>query len=270
MQKTRTSGSSIAGRPAGIRERPIFLLSMVLIPVLIAQGCNNSTGTTQPASNAGNSADDGRSTFGQESAPQFKPLTGRELEVSIALRKKAYSARAVDGHVLSLIASKEAPDIHLFAEFPELEDVILNTSVLKREEVAKLSQLSQVKSLGLSRTNVQDDWLPDLFGMTGLENLYLSETQITDEALQHLASFPRLKMVNLNETAITDAGMTILAEHPSLETLYVVLTSFSDAGLMNLKASSSLKQVFVKGTPVTEQGIEEFRQANANCQVIVD
>jgi len=264
----RNTTLAVQGRPPASRACSVSLSVAAMCAFgLVAGGCSEDAGTTPKASKA-SKASASRNVAAPAGAAPFIPLSGTELEVSHALRRKGYNAKALDGHVVSVTASKEASDLHRLKEFPKLEQVNLNNTTLVREQLAQVSELSQLKSLGLSRTNVQDDWLPELSGLQKLESLYLSETQITNRGVEHLKAFPKLKMVNLNQTPVTDEAMPRLAELPSLETLYLFQTSLTDAGLVHLQASKSLKKLFVNSTKVTKQGIEKFRQAVPDCEIV--
>ncbi len=99
-----------------------------------------------------------------------------------------------------------------------------------------------VISINLSGTNVKDDDLRLLAGLSSLRELYLIGTNITDAGLKWLVDLQKLEELRVGNTKITDAGLKDLAK---------------------LK---SLKMVGLLGTQVTEAGVKQFSAAPPNMR----
>ena len=62
----------------------------------------------------------------------------------------------------------------------------------------------------MRRTDVTDDGLRNLQGLTGVRHLLLSGARITDRGLQQLAPMTELKRLTLEDTATTADGIAAL------------------------------------------------------------
>ena len=80
----------------------------------------------------------------------------------------------------------------------------------RRRRDAPLSQLSELRELGLIRTRVRGPGLSFLKTLPRLETLYLDGTPLDDAAWESLSSLAGLRRLYLNQTPIGDAGVTCL------------------------------------------------------------
>jgi len=67
--------------------------------------------------------------------------------------------------------------------------------------------LKKLNALDLGYSNITDEGLKHISGLTSLQNLYLYENQITDEGLKHLSSLTSLQKLSLSVNRITDDGI---------------------------------------------------------------
>lgn len=146
-------------------------------------------------------------------------------------------------------------------------------------------------ALILRETDVTDEGLRFVSGLTGLQFLDLQQTKITDACGPHFANLkqlvridlgafsvnedgfgvgdkvlgvlgtlPKLDNIDLRLTKVTDAGMAELAKCQSLQSVSVPGTEVSDAGLVHLAKLKNLKSlslgVYDEGTKITDEGLK--------------
>ena len=80
-----------------------------------------------------------------------------------------------------------------------------------RVTIDEKSPDKSVISVDFSRTEVTDNGLEILKGLTSLQSLALNDTKITDEGLKHLEGLSNLRFLQLN-TNITEEGALELQE----------------------------------------------------------
>ena len=97
-----------------------------------------------------------------------------------------------------------------------------------------LSDLDNLQSLGLDRTQVTDAGLVHLKELTKLETLFLSQNQITAAGLVYLKDLTKLQILDLRYSRITDAGLLHLKELTGLKTLHLRRAQITDAGFAEL------------------------------------
>lgn len=114
-------------------------------------------------------------------------------------------------------------------------------------------------SLHAERSQIDDDELVNLQGMTDLLHLDLSRTPVTDAGLLHLQGLDRLEVLQLWDTAVTDAGVALIARLPSLVQLGLGNTRVTDAGLASIRELKHLRVLQLYGTAVTGKGLMQLR-----------
>ena len=111
--------------------------------------------------------------------------------------------------------------------------------------LAHVKDLRTLDSLVLLGTNVTDDGLAPLHGLTNLSNLCLSGcTQITDAGLVHLKGMTKLSQAVFRDIQVTDTG------------------------LVHLYRLTNLKYLTLSDTPVTDAGVEELRRTLPTLEII--
>ena len=84
-----------------------------------------------------------------------------------------------------------------------------------------VSEHHQLESLKLGSTNVGDQGVALLAGLTNLRFLDLSYAKITDAAMLDVGKLRSLETLEINGTAVTDAGIAKLAGMENLKFLEV-------------------------------------------------
>jgi hypothetical protein len=111
-----------------------------------------------------------------------------------------------------------------------------------------------------NRSNVRDDGLVHLNGLTGMRMLMLSEVNVTDAGLVNLNGLVRLSYLDLSRTKTTDAGLDRLNLKglTQLNALILGDTDIGDSGLAHVKGMTRLETLTVQNTHVTDVGLEHL------------
>ena len=111
------------------------------------------------------------------------------------------------------------------------------------EHLTPLKDLKGVVHLNLRGTEVNDDMLASVAGVTSLLRLHLEKTKVTDKGLAHLKGLANLEYLNLYGTEIGDAGLANLEGLKKLKSLYLWQTKVTDAGVEKLKKALPMTQI---------------------------
>ncbi|MCP5085551.1 MAG: hypothetical protein GY952_01910 [Rhodobacteraceae bacterium] len=130
------------------------------------------------------------------------------------------------------------PDFRALTELPE-----------------EISELSELRTLILSNTQISDAGLTHLVGLTGLTELYLGNTQISDAGLAYLGELSGLNRLDIDGTQISDSGLVHLKGMQGMRHLSLNNTMIGDAGLAHLAGLRGLARVYLDKTQVSEAGL---------------
>ena len=136
------------------------------------------------------------------------------------------------------------------------------TVVLEANDTAftQVRHLNQLQSLSVgSHSDLSDEWLVHLDGLTSLTYLDISVNPVTDRGLSHLEGLSNLSILLLGNTRITDAGLAHLKGLGKLSQLDLGHTKVSDAGLVHLKGLTNLYCLELRGTEVTDAGLAHLK-----------
>jgi hypothetical protein len=98
-----------------------------------------------------------------------------------------------------------------------------------------------VIKVDFSRTQLTDNGLEHLKGLTNLNQLWLGNTDITGPGLVHLKGLTKLEMLILDDTDLTSTGLEHLNGLTNLHTLTLGNTKVTDDGLKHLKGLINLQ-----------------------------
>ena len=90
---------------------------------------------------------------------------------------------------------------------------------LQPDDYSVLGKLSQLRSLSLSRANVNDTVVSGL--PLGLTRLWLNGTSVTDKSVSRLAAMNGLVSLDIADTGITSDGLRLLEPLRSLQMLWI-------------------------------------------------
>lgn len=123
----------------------------------------------------------------------------------------------------------------------------------------QLRIMPRLKNLSLVDTDLTDDGLKDLEGLSSLLVLNLARTRIGDDGLQHLRGLPNLRRIDLSDTLVTGQGLRHLSDLAGLQDLTLSRTHVCDAGLIELNRCRGLRQLDLTGTEITDAGLEHLQ-----------
>ncbi len=91
--------------------------------------------------------------------------------------------------------------------FAEVVIVRLGFTQVTNEGLAYIAGLTRLEALLLEGTQVTNDGLAHIGKLTQLRELSLNRTQVTDDGLTHIGGLTRLQYLYLNDTQVTDEGL---------------------------------------------------------------
>lgn len=147
--------------------------------------------------------------------------------------------------------------VHL-QDMQKLEFVWLSHTGITDRGLPHLAALSQLKRLKLAGTRVTDKGVACL-NLSSLKELDLSETDITDNALKSLAASKSLEFIDLSKTEITGKGLALLAGMPNLKTLWLDGTTITNADLPLLAELPALESLHLSDTWITDEGLYHLK-----------
>ena len=117
-----------------------------------------------------------------------------------------------------------------------LRELSLRDSRITENGLASLGRLGNLQRLDLGETAVTGAYF-HLLAPLPLEELSLDRTEISDDVLRHLAGMTTLRKLNLNYTRVTDAGLVHLRELKNLKWLHLGGTKVTREGVERLDAA---------------------------------
>jgi internalin A len=187
------------------------------------------------------------------------------------------------GSKFCLYLSRATADLSWLRDMPQygLEAVDCRDD----DALAQVLAIQGLKGLYLSSSNVDDDMMTSVAGLTSLENisinaksvtsqglgklkplklkrLWLFNTKTDDDCLATIAKFDSLETLALfnlegfGKQNVTDAGIAQLHDLTKLESLVLRGTKLTDVGMASLSGLRNLKKLTISGTAVTDEGLK--------------
>jgi len=145
-------------------------------------------------------------------------------------------------------------------ESSRIVGVDLSYSWVTDGDMARLAQLSDLKTLELAFVRLTDVGIEQLRSLPNVEYLNLhSAEHVTDFAMSYLRGWEKLKRLNVQGTDITDTGLAFLAENKGIESLNISFTQVTDDGLEYLLEFRELKDLAVGGNKISATGLMALR-----------
>ena len=111
-----------------------------------------------------------------------------------------------------------------------------------------LKELKSLTTLEMNHIRVANEHLQLLTNLTEVKNLDLSSTQISDDGLAHLKAFKSLEALALRANKkITNKGIPALTQLTTLKTLNVRSTKINAAGFEEIKKALPNCKVITAG-----------------------
>jgi hypothetical protein len=105
----------------------------------------------------------------------------------------------------------------------------------------------------------------DFFGQ--VIHVAFDYSNVNDDELEHLKGLTRLRWISLSRTHVTDAGLDHLKGLVQLQWLWLENTQVTDAGLERLKGLTKLRILDLTDTQVSDQGVKKLQNALPNCEI---
>ncbi len=126
-------------------------------------------------------------------------------------------------------------------------------------DLPTIAKMRRLRMLSLEGTQISDDVLKHLSGLSDLEEVSLARTRITGKTLGNLRSCPNLVWLSLSGSRIGDESLSALCEVRSLDTLDLSGTEITDRGVKRLAKLPRLRILNISGTRVKD--VEAVRKA---------
>lgn len=168
------------------------------------------------------------------------PFGGKPLDV------RSEKKRSVSGNELLRI-TKDLTDVKILD---------LSGTDVDDEALASLSELQQLENLRLDGTQITDAGLMEIAKITTIRRISVKDTNVSDEGLAHLAKLGGLEGLNLKGTDISDNGLRYVSGLLDLQFLNLQGTQITDAGMSHIGGLTKLVSLNLRGTAVTGAGIQ--------------
>ena len=172
--------------------------------------------------------------------------------------------------------------------FQDVEYANLDGTKVSDSDLRLICKLRRTKKLSLNKTDVSDEGLISIRGMTELNYLGLMKSKVTTEGIRLLppprngctlvledtsvgdsavANLSRCGLLNLQGTSITSQGIKELAESKTLNVLSISRTAVDDAAVPSLVKIKTLSWLTVSDTRISGEGLFTLRSALPQCNV---
>jgi len=151
-----------------------------------------------------------------------------------------------------------------------LKELDISCTQIGDEGIKNLLGLSELRKLNLSSTAVTNHAMGQISAsMHCVEELVLDDTDLTDDALTHLSTLKSLRTLSLSFTEISDKGLTKIKEMKTLEKLRMNCTDIGDDGLRFVARLTGLRELWVRSTQVSYPGLVELTKWLPDCEIII-
>jgi hypothetical protein len=113
---------------------------------------------------------------------------------------------------------------------------------------------------------VADGWL-SWFDEVVYVYVHLGNTQINDEGLKHLSGLTYIQSLRLDNTQVSDEGMKHISGLINLRDLILDNTQVANEGLKHLSGLTDLETLYLDNTQVTDEGVKELQKALPDCEI---
>ncbi len=152
----------------------------------------------------------------------------------------------------------------------DVVEVDWNLSEIDDEGLAHVAGMTRLRRLSLNSTKVTDKGLVYLQALRELQVLDLANTQICGSGLNHCSQMSKLEILALNGTQLDDQGAAHLRNNTGLRRLYLYGTRVTDRCVVDLAALRELESLVVSATGLTDEGERELRRKLPNTNVYRD
>jgi Leucine-rich repeat (LRR) protein len=152
--------------------------------------------------------------------------------------------------------------------FTNLRTLDITWTLIDDEGMKSLAAMTKLQKLWAQEIRITDKGIAPLANLVDLEEVHLGGVPVTDAGLVHLSGLTKLKKLDLLSSQVSDAGMRHLAGMKDLEYLNLYATRVSNAGLETLKHLAKLREVDLRYSRATQAGVDGLRAALPNTRFI--
>lgn len=210
----------------------------------------------------------GRSWAGQASG-EVRITVGEHQILGLAMANdidlKTLEGLEAMQHITSMDLSTTNYSANLLAgiiKITKLVELRLDFLKLTSQDFVNLNECSTLKSIWLTGSSTEDDFLPLLKGVPSLENIVLKSTTVSDKGMAALAALPNLQTLHL-PSAIGDAGVEALSKSTSLADLDLSYCKISGKAIESLASLNTLHTLYVNDTGLGDDSAPEFKKIKA-------
>jgi len=146
--------------------------------------------------------------------------------------------------------------LSLFASLTSLEDLAVSDATISEKALeACLKQLSELKSLSVTRTSLTSSWLGALADCKHLSSLTLAVMPAGDSGLEALERVDNLTFLSLCSMDISAAGFAAVGKLKNLRQLSLAYTNVNDVALQELAGLTMLEELDLDRTRITGSGL---------------
>jgi len=136
--------------------------------------------------------------------------------------------------------------------------------------LAFLAKFTELTSLNLAETDVNDAGLANLAKLSNLTTLDLWNTQVGDAGMESVSKLKNLSTLVLDGTQVTAAGIKHLEGLP-LKKLFMQSCPLTDEAIESLKKIKTLESVDIKYcVQLTEEAVAELKKAFPDAYIGTD
>ena len=131
--------------------------------------------------------------------------------------------------------------------------------------IAKLQQLEELDLSGCKSLSAAS--IESIVGLPKLRKLNLYDTPIDDDAIALLRQASSLEWLNLDKTSLTDSGVEKIIGLDKLDFLHLGSTKITDAAAASLAKLTGLSKLIVTRTEMTQAGVDEIKKTLPECEI---
>ena len=101
---------------------------------------------------------------------------------------------------------------------------------IDREKLLAISSIKTLKTLGVSRNEIEATWIRPLCSMPLLSTLYILGNGIGDRGVRILAYIPSLKLLGVGGCDLSAVGARYISRHAGIEELHIFENAIGNEG----------------------------------------
>ncbi|MEX2288551.1 MAG: M56 family metallopeptidase [Planctomycetaceae bacterium] len=154
--------------------------------------------------------------------------------------------------------------------------IMLGSTNVTNDDLQCLNGLTSLRKLNLGWTRIGKEGLEHIQGLTNLEDLYLERCKnVNDTGLAYVKGLTNLAQLTISQTGVTDVGMEHLKDLKKLTWLDLTGLPITDEGAKHLHGLKNLKVLFfsrvgdndLRPPLVTVEAVQKLKKSLPNCDI---